>query len=594
MSGMSETIRKLISSPSFLTSPSADFSAKNRNDTQQSEPYFFDITNHKIDFSIFAPFALSEKGANDISKQHEEISGNQLIDDSQRNQNDFIKEVDRRVANMRRHYRLKASRSPPKRILVVGAGPVGLRCAIGAALAGNRVTIIDQYGGEARARYLGLFSPEQQYLAEIGAPKSMFAEVSLKGIPKRAVTLPDLHFFLKSIALKVGVEVWSHTKAIFDKDSLKKGAIQCVFCPPSHNSVSPCSSQMVCLNRKREKAWGESDVLSFDILVDATGTHSDLKRILFGKRIVGLRTICKDEIIWGGKDAAIYHSKAAPSGASFLFDQANKINRWEEFVEKTLHGHEDILDTIGCFVGNIDRSVFFDNLLPDLSNYCPPDWIWKLIPRQNINSFKSQERSTGGSSGVNNDIFRIQFEGPFPQNFKGSRTIDLLRKKKRAPIDIIAAFIKTSGAEAQINKEGWDRYCEMENGSKEPAQNTASLFNCHLTGIRTYPDRPSLWGIIPGTTNKEYFIAGDAAQSAWYRFGSGIMDGFYSASIFDELLRSDEIKKRPLVMRWERYLRQRAVQVLYSIYVHEQMLKESPFMHQMLEKLCSEENATTI
>ena len=72
------------------------------------------------------------------------------------------------------------------------------------------------------------------------------------------------------------------------------------------------------------------------------------------------------------------------------------------------------------------------------------------------------------------------------------------------------------------------------------------------------------------------------------------MDGFYSASIFDELLRSDEIEKIRLVMRWERYLRQRAVQVLYSIYVHEQMLNESPCMHQMLEKLCLEDKATKL
>ena len=86
---------------------------------------------------------------------------------------------------------------------------------------------------------------------------------------------------------------------------------------------------------------GQNNALNFDVLADATGTHSDLKRILFGKRIVGLRTICKDEIIWGGKDAAIYHSKAAPSGASFLFDQANKINRWEEFVECP---YEDLVD----------------------------------------------------------------------------------------------------------------------------------------------------------------------------------------------------------------------------------------------------------
>jgi hypothetical protein len=592
LSGMPETIRKLIASPSFLTSPSAEFSANNQIHTHHSGSSFVDKSKHKIDFSNFAPFSLSEIGENDIPKQHQEIAGNQFIDDSLGDQNDFIKEVDRRLTNMRRHYRSKAANLPSRRILVVGAGPVGLRCAIGAALAGNQVTIIEQYGGETRARYLGLFSPEQEYLAGIGAPKSMFTEVSLKGIPKRAVTLPDLQLFLKTIALKVGVEVWLNSKAVFEMDSLKEGAIQCVFYPSNLNPASHLTSQMTCLKDKHSKGMGQKNTVKFDVLVDATGAHSDLKRILFGKQLVGFRTICKDELIFGGKDANIYQSKTAPAGAAFLFDQANKINRWEEFVEKVLEEHTDIVDNIDCFVSNIDRSIFSNNRSFDLSNYCPPDWIWKLIPRQINNDFTSQERFQRGSSGVNNDIFRIQFEGPFPQNFKGSRTIELLRKKKRAPKDIIATFIKTSDSEAYINKEGWNRYCNIENGSKVPAQNTASLFNFQLTGIRTNPDRHSLWGIIPGTKNKEYFIAGDAAQSAWYRFGSGIMDGFYSASIFDELLRIDENEKQRLVMRWERYLRQRAVQVMYSIYLHEQLLKDSPFMHRMLEELYSDTKYT--
>jgi FAD binding domain len=589
MSGMPSTVRKMMESSSFLASPLADSPENHRH---HSLPTISDNSIREIDLSTFSPFGLSTSGTNDILNKKEHISGDQLIDDFRGDQNDFLKAVDRRIMKMRRHYRSIASNSPSRRILVVGAGPVGLRCAIGAALAGNQVTIIEQHESEARARYLGLFPPEQQYLATIGAPKSMFPEVSIKGIPKRAVTLPDLQLFLKAVALKVGVALWLRSKAIFNKNSLKKGAIQCVFCPSRLNPASPRASQMVCLNEKKSNGMGQEKTLNFDIIVDATGTHSDLKRILFGKRIVGFRTIGKKGMLFDGSDAAIYHSKAAPTGASFLLDQANKINRWEEFVEKTLHGHADILDNIGCFVGNIDRSVFYDDRSLDLSDYCPPDWLWKQIPRPINNGFKSQERFQSGSSGVNNNIFRIQFEGPFPQNFKGSRTIDLLHKRKRAPIDIISAFIKTSGAGAHIHKENWSRYCSIENGSTNPVQNTASLFTCQLTGIQTFPDTPSLWGVITGSRDKEYFIAGDAAQSAWYRFGTGILDGFYSASIFDELLRIDKTEKIRLVTRWERYLRQRAVQVLYSIYSHQQLLKENLFMDKMLENLCSDNTLT--
>jgi flavin-dependent dehydrogenase len=493
---------------------------------------------------------------------------------------------------MRRRYRSTASQSPSRRILVVGAGPVGLRCAIGAALAGNRVAVIEQHESEARARFLGLFPPEQQYLAAIGAPKRMFCEVSVKGAPKRAVTLPDLQIFLKAIARKVGVEIWMQSRAIFEKNRLQAGAIQCVFCPSALSPASPRFSQMVCLNGKQSSGMGQKQTLNFDMIVDATGAHSDLKQTLFEKRIVGFRTLGKDAILFEGSDAAVYHAKGAPPGVSFPFDQENQTHRWSEFVEKTMQGHADIRDTIGCFVGNIDRFVFNDKRSLDLSDHCPPDWLWKPIPRPTANGPKPQERRQQGASGGEHDIFRLQFEGPFPQRFNGSRTVDWLHRKKRTPTDIIAAFIQTAGAAADIHQANWNRYCSIENGSQYPVQNTAAWFTCQLTGVQTVPDTPSLWGVIPGSRGKEYFIAGDAAQSPWYRFGVGILDGFYSASIFDELLRNDKTEKERLVARWERYLRQRAVQVLYAVYIHQQLLKKDLFMDKMLKRLNSDHPLT--
>lgn len=592
MSGMPSTLRKWISCSSFFESPRTEFPENQLLNRQPLFPSFPETTVRAIDHPASLPFCLSTSSANDLPYENKHISGDQFVDDSRGDQNNFLKAVDDRIMNMQRHYRSNSHDSPAKRILIVGAGPVGLRCAIGAAMAGNRVAVIEQYESDARARYLGLFPPEQQYLAGIGAPKSMFSELSIKGIPKRAVTLPDLQLFLKAIALKVGVEVCLHSQAIFDKNDLQAGSIQCVFCPPVFHQSSSDISQMVCLNGCQSSGMGQKQTLNFDIIVDATGTHSDLIRTLFGTRVAGFRTIGRDGILLEGSDAATYQSREAPAGASFLFDPAEDIDRWAEFIQKTLQGHPDIIDTIDCFVGNIDRSVFGKNRSIDLSNYCPSDWLWKLIPKTLNHDVKSQEKFQRGSFGVDNDIFRIQCEGPFPQYFKGSRTIDLIYKTKRAPIHIISAFVKTAGADSYIHKENWERYCSIENASKNPVQNTASLFTCRLTGIQTFPDSPSLWGVIPGSRDKEYFVAGDAAHSAWYRFGVGILDGFYSASMFDELLRVDKTEKARLVTKWERYLRQRAVQVLYSIYSHQQLFKEDLVMEKMLDNLFSGNSLT--
>jgi hypothetical protein len=112
MSGTPETVRKWLILPSFLKSPIAEPRA--------------DSKNHKIDFSNYYPFCLSEKGKNNLPKQHEEIAAHQFIDDSQLNQENFKREVDRRLTNMMHHYRSNNSSSPSRRIVVPGAGPIGL------------------------------------------------------------------------------------------------------------------------------------------------------------------------------------------------------------------------------------------------------------------------------------------------------------------------------------------------------------------------------------------------------------------------------------------------------------------------------------
>ena len=156
MSGMPSTLRKWISCSSFFESPRTEFPENQLLNRQPLFPSFPETTVRAIDHPASLPFCLSTSSANDLPYENKHISGDQFVDDSRGDQNNFLKAVDDRIMNMQRHYRSNSHDSPAKRILIVGAGPVGLRCAIGAAMAGNRVAVIEKYESDARARYLGL------------------------------------------------------------------------------------------------------------------------------------------------------------------------------------------------------------------------------------------------------------------------------------------------------------------------------------------------------------------------------------------------------------------------------------------------------
>lgn len=486
-----------------------------------------------------------------------------FLDDSQLAPGALHQRIDHRLEALRRQYRASAGNSPLRRVLVIGAGPVGLRCAIGAALAGHQVTVLEQYGRETRARYLGLFAPEQHFLADLGAPRSMFVELALKGLPKRLVTIADLQDYLKAVALKLGVELRWYAHASFTRSGLASGLVEYV----SHASGS------------------RSARVAFDVLVDATGVHSQLRHLLVGKRVAGFRTLGRDTLACEGTDPDTYFSPEAPGGARFLVDQLQQLDTWEGFVHRAEQLHPAIFDSVDCFVSNIDQSIFGDGRVPDLKSHCPPDWIYERFSRPRAPHMDAQGASAESRPDAEPALFRLHIEGPFPRSVQG--LAEHLRKLGRAPVDVIAAFLEVAGAAKHIDRDGWHRYRVLENGSPEPAHNTASIFRCRLEGLRTQPDRVTLWGQLPGAGDREFFIAGDAAQTPWYRFGVGIMDGFHSAAVFDELLQLNQGDRAHRVLQWERYLRLRAVQVLFSTYLHEQHLRTSAVMRELLTTLCS-------
>lgn len=571
MSGMPQEIRELLHShlPFRLTDDNNKLNCINTSkqiETVSNKTFILD--------SPGMPFPIMEMGR----KNREDISRDSFIDDQKINSGRVIKIIDERLKHLKGIYHSRLASRSEKRVVVLGAGPVGLRCAIGAALAGNKVTVIEQFKQDTRTRYLGLFEPEQQFLANLGAPLSMFVELSIKGVLKRLVTIADLQAFLAFIAYRLSIEIRWQTKAVVNKKELANGKLNYTLLNQKTGNTSHQDHKSFRASKHKQSKTTLNDYLEFDMIVDASGANSELRKSLVGENVTGFRELCQNGLDVDGNDFISYFSSLAPSGAEFINEQPHHMDYWKAFVEKIQTGHSDILDDICCFVGNIDKSVFRSDTIPDLDNNCPPDWIWKRFIKT-ISLEQEQERDN-----ESDDIFRVHLEGPFPQKYHGQVLKAIQQEKNCLPTHVILAFLKASKMEDAIDTTGWESYCSIENSSAKSAHNTASLFNCKLTGIKTNLKQPTLWGKIAGSDSKEYFIAGDAAQTPWYRFGVGIMDGFYSGSIFDQLFFAAETDKHDLLLMWERYLRLRSVQILFSIYCHDQMLCDNKMMNQILEE----------
>ncbi|GMU54042.1 MAG: hypothetical protein AMXMBFR33_31880 [Candidatus Xenobia bacterium] len=438
--------------------------------------------------------------------------------------------------------------SQPKRIAIAGGGPGGLTAAIECAMQGHEVSLFEQHPAPERARCVGLFRQEERYLSSLGAPRSLRSEIPVSYADKSNIWLFDLISFLGIVALKAGVTLHSPCRLELQGESLRAG-------PPPHSQ----NPEVIRFFGTQRQTMPADFTVSYDVLIDASGGHSSLRNGLVGAdRVVGLREKARDAL---RLDDRLESYLEGQESELRVIDQrfASQSEAWREFVPLVLALDPRIDDAPLCLVCSIDRSVFTFRSLPDLysQGLVPPDWVFAPT------SYGDHLDPSTWHGLDENQIRRVHLEGMLPSLAEGV---------KAPPWNIALAILAAMGLSESIDDAALARYVREENDFPCLAHDTMSLFRSRLTGVRTVSSEPASWGRIG---QGEYFVIGDALQTAWFRFGVGVHDACRAGEMVARCLQEPDLERRALLVKdFENVLQRRAVQTMFCLYLNETRLSQ--------------------
>jgi len=461
--------------------------------------------------------------------------------------------VERIHQTLQERCRRVAPAPEPKQVVVAGAGPGGLTAAIECAGRGHKVTVLEKHGTPIRLRCVGLFRQEERFLSSLGAPRSLRSEIPASYADKSNIWLFDLIYFLRLVALKLGVVIYENCTA-----TLENGRVI---------GRRTGTSEMI---RRRGREVDEvlpELLLPCDVVVDASGGNSSLRSTLVGEDNV----VCLS-------DKARYALERDSDFQSYLEGQESELRtldarlqgfpgEWERFVSLVLSKDPEIYDDPVCLVCSLERDIFRFTELPDLYKVglVPPDWVFAPT------SYGDKMDDNRWHGLDEEQIRRVHFEGMFSRE---------AAKIGKPTWEIVETLLEAMGLKEEIDRQALSRFLSEQNTSPYSAHNTISFFHSHLTGVRTVSGKPTSWGTWEG---KEYFLIGDAFQSAWYRFGVGLHDACGGGHMVGDALQTRD--RDEVVRAHEKEMLRRAVQSQYALYLNERQVSQHQVIKQALGRL---------
>ncbi len=444
-------------------------------------------------------------------------------------------------------------------ILIVGAGPTGLRAAIDCALAGFSVHIFESRKTFNRCRFIGLFPHDVDYLISIGYPVELTYKVIYRD--KTGLMINDIQDVLSVIARSLGVRF--HCSAV-ELEFKKDGPVLKV-----HEENLPDFDTLVVSSGSRQNKLLSclTGQQSRTPLGELAYTEKE-KKVTLSDLIRSSTKIMAQTHGNPFRDLRFYRQALKENAASVprlpVISFFSELGKSLDPSKTDLHRPmgqlaEDttLLRPLWGFVSNLPP-YFYPTIPFDVSdlNY-PKD---EQVPFDMIAvPFFDPKRP--------DKALRFQCESSLAQ-FDGNTDFKTDRFNK--PVQVLQSLLKETGLAVHPSDQAWQQFEKQECSHKEDSRNVLHFFLTQFDGYAG-SDTPVCGGTrMLNNRPVDYMIIGDAWLTPWFRFGVGVSDGWYGAQVLLRTLRLNKPFSDPecakILTRFESNMRHRALEYVAMIY----------------------------
>jgi hypothetical protein len=469
------------------------------------------------------------------------------------------------LSGLERFYKGKKYNPAPsaqsRTILIVGAGPAGLRAAIECALAGFTVHIFESRNRFDRCRFIGLFPHDMEYLMGLGYPVQLTYKVIYRD--KTGLMINDIQDVLSVIAESLGV--WFH-KSPVELEYNKNGPVLKV--PENnlpefdtlvissgcrHNQILSCLTGQSGRTSIDELAFTEKEkkVTLFDLIRSATKIMEQTQGNPF-KDLCFYRQALEDNAAAVPRLPVIsFFSELTRTGA---FDPAKTdLHRTIGSIVKD----QALLQPLWGFVSNLPP-YFYPSIPFDINDLNYPKDEQVPFDMIAVPFFDPKKPDMA---------LRFQCESSLAQ-FDGET--DLKKGRFDRPVQGLKSLLEETGLGIHPSDPAWQQFEKEECSHKEDSRNVLHFF---LTQFDGYINSGT--PVCGGTRTLnhrqvDYMIIGDAWLTPWFRFGVGVSDGWYGAQMLLKTLSLNKPFSDPecakILTRFESNMRHRALEYVAMIY----------------------------